>query len=230
MKDNSIQPIAYLHSPFKQKFAIPRQASSLSAAKGQIVFTKSEYAHLGCKGIDEFSHLWLLFIFHENIRDKQNLLVRPPRLGGNEKKGVYATRSSFRPNNIGMSLVKNEGLVNEVLHVSGVDLLHNTPIIDIKPYLPYADCQPQAAAGYANDPPKKSMGVIYTNKAKQQLGQYLDNYPDLDKLLENVLSYDPRPSYKQNKVDDKIYNISMYDLNIAWLVNKNKICVLSIAT
>lgn len=224
----AITPIAHILTPFAQKFAIPRQGLSLSCAKGELVFHEHINAQQALDGIEAFSHLWLLFLFHENIDKGFKAKVRPPRLGGNKKIGVFATRSSFRPNNIGMSLVKNLGFVDNRLRVEGVDLLNNTPIVDIKPYLPYADSLPNAQAGFAQLKPNVPLNLAFHNKVQKKLLELQARYSDITQLIHNVLTQDPRPSYKRNKHDDKLYIIQLYDIEISWRVIEQTVEVVDI--
>ena len=225
--------IATIESPYKEKFAIPRQPNLVSAAKGKVIFTgKANNSEL-VRDIAQFSHLWLLFVFHGTQAQGWKPLVRPPRLGGNVKTGVLATRSTFRPNPIGMSVVKLDKVTIEnkqsVLHISGLDLLDGTPIIDIKPYVPYSDAIYDADAGFAQQQPQASLNVVFSNQAQTDLSQYQSNNNELTLLIEQILAQDPRPAYKQNKTDDKIYGMSLYDLNIQWqLINFDTIEVLNI--
>lgn len=223
-----ITPIGHILTPFSQKFAIPRQGLSLSHAKGTIVFTDDIDVMQASDGIEAFSHLWILFLFHENIAQGYKAKVRPPRLGGNKKVGVFASRSSFRPNGIGMSLVRNLGMKDKHLLVGGVDLLNKTPVIDIKPYLPYADTVSEASAGYANDKPINTLAVRFSASALQQLDSFQEKYSDLPSLIREVLAQDPRPSYKSNKPDNKVYFIRLYNLDIKWLVDDNTALVTDI--
>ncbi len=224
----SIEPVGHVTSPFKEKFAIPRQPSLCKHAFGSIKFSSHIDPLQACDEISQFTHLWLLFIFHKNIDQGFKNKIRPPRLGGNKKIGVFASRSSFRPNHIGMSLVKNEGLVDGELKISGIDLLDQTPIIDIKPYLPYSDMQLDAIAGYAQNSPQNTLNVVFTQLAEQQLLPYLAVNAELKVLIQDVLSQDPRPAYKQNKVDTKIYFIKLYSVEIAWRVSENIVYIESI--
>ena len=152
----NIKPIAFIKTDFKEKFGIPRQSGIIEDIKGEIIFEK-EYRHPDAlRGIEEYSHLWLIFDFSKNHKDEFSPTVRPPRLGGNTRVGVFATRSPFRPNNLGLSCVKFEGIKNDknkgnILIVSGVDLLDNTPIYDIKPYIPYCDCKPLAKGSFSEE-------------------------------------------------------------------------------
>ena len=171
--DNKVEfnYIGQVHSPYKEKFAIPRQPGLVSAAKGTITLTGDANNPELIRELAEFSHIWVLFVFHGTQEQGWKPLVRPPRLGGNKKIGVLATRSTFRPNPIGMSVVKLESIAIEekqvILHISGIDLLDQTPIIDIKPYVPYSDSLPTAQAGFAQSPPEISLSVTFSDMAKK---------------------------------------------------------------
>jgi tRNA-Thr(GGU) m(6)t(6)A37 methyltransferase TsaA len=212
--------IGVIESPYQEKFAIPRQPNLVSAAKGKVVLIGEANNHELVRDIEQFSHLWLLFVFHGTQEQGWKPLVRPPRLGGNVKTGVLATRSTFRPNPIGMSVVKLDKVVTQkqqtVLHISGLDLLNGTPIIDIKPYVPYSDAIIGADAGFAQQQPEAALTVEFSNKAQTDLAQYTQKYSELALFIEQVLKQDPRPAYKQSQADDKIYGMSLYDLNIQW--------------
>jgi len=218
------ESIATIDSPYKEKFAIPRQPNLVSAAKGRVLLTGDANNPELIRDIEQFSHLWLLFVFNATQEQGWKPLVRPPRLGGNKKTGVLASRSTFRPNPIGMSVVKldgveqlsNKGKQQTILHISGLDLLHGTPIIDIKPYVPYSDAVTHASAGFAQKEPDNNMTINFTDQAQTDLAQYQDKYHELALFIEQVLAQDPRPAYKQSKTDDKIYGMSLYDLNIQW--------------
>ena len=229
--------IATINSPYKEKFAIPRQPNLVSAAKGQVILLGDTNNSELVRGIEQFSHLWLLFIFNASQAEGWKPLVRPPRLGGNKKTGVLATRSTFRPNPIGMSVVKldrvEQSQVNSkaqcILHVSGLDLLHGTPIVDIKPYLPYSDAIFQAEAGFAQAKPEPELTIHFSTTSQTELIAYQEEYHQLAILIEQVLAQDPRPAYKRKKLDDKIYGMCLYDLNIQWrIINFTHIEVLSI--
>lgn len=216
--NTQIQPIAHISTPYKQKFAIPRQPGLVREARGIIRFT-SEFNDVNCiRGLEQFSHLWLIFQFHQN--QGWSPLVRPPRLGGNNKQGVFATRSSFRPNGLGMSVVELQQCVTtpqgpEVI-VTGIDLLDNTPIIDIKPYIPYADSLPDAHGGFAVQAPAQQLEVMFSEVALDQLRQATE--PDLKPLIIGVLQQDPRPAYKRHKADKKIYAMNLYHYNIRFQI------------
>jgi len=218
-----VNVIGTIDSPYKEKFAIPRQPGIVSAAQGQLRLTGAANNPELVRGLAQFSHIWLLFIFHGTQAQGWKPLVRPPRLGGNKKLGVLATRSTFRPNPIGMSVVKLDRIEQQVggqhgsqviLHISELDLLDGTPIVDIKPYVPYADIIENAQGGYAQESPSDNISVIYSNAAQLALTRVDEHYPMLKDLITQVLSQDPRPAYKQKKFDDKVYGMTLYDFNI----------------
>jgi tRNA-Thr(GGU) m(6)t(6)A37 methyltransferase TsaA len=219
-KSVKFNSIGFVNSPYKEKFAIPRQPGLVSSAKGTITLTGSANNPDLVRELAQFSHIWVLFIFHGTQNQGWKPLVRPPRLGGNKKVGVLATRSTFRPNPIGMSVVKLERIDVEnhqvTLHISAIDLLDKTPIVDIKPYVPYSDSLPNANAGFAQTQPISNLNVTFTKQAQLKLIKYSQNIPDLTVFIEQVLSQDPRPAYKQGKSDEKIYGMSLYHLNIQW--------------
>jgi tRNA-Thr(GGU) m(6)t(6)A37 methyltransferase TsaA len=223
--------IGVIATPFKQKFGIPRQSQALSRATGFIQFASDINPVNACRGLDAFSHLWISFIFHKNIQSGWKDTVRPPRLGGNEKVGVFASRSTYRPNPIGLSVVKNIGLneYNE-LEVAGVDLLDQTPIIDIKPYIHYADSVYDAISGYAEGAPTQKMQVNYSPLAYSKLKTLLNTYPDFEGLLNNILEQDPRPAYKSGMLDEKIYSVLLHDVDVKWQVRSTINYVLDIQT
>jgi tRNA (adenine37-N6)-methyltransferase len=229
---NTINAIAICRSPYKQKFGIPRQPGLVNA-KGYIELT-SEVNHLDAvRGIEQYSHLWLLFCFHENLSQGWKTTVRPPRLGGNEKLGVFATRSTFRPNGIGQSVVRLHGVVQRkgkiCLEISGMDLLDGTPIIDIKPYIPFSDAIVGASGGIAQDAPEL-IPVSFSSLAANQLAHLgtQPQYAELESLIIGVLSQDPRPAYKKTKLDAKLYQVALYDLDIFWHLVDDKIEVIEL--
>lgn len=229
---NQIRAVAYCRTPYKQKFGIPRQPGLVNA-KGYVELT-AEFNHIDTvRGLEQYSHLWLLFCFHENLAQGWKTTVRPPRLGGNEKMGVFATRSTFRPNGIGQSVVKLHNIIKRngkiCLEISGMDLLDHTPIIDIKPYIPFSDAISHAQGGIAQEAPKL-IDVTFTDSALLQIAHYRTREisPDLLPLITTVLAQDPRPAYKKAKYDPKRYQIALYDLNIFWQIENNTIRVLEL--
>jgi tRNA-Thr(GGU) m(6)t(6)A37 methyltransferase TsaA len=233
----SLSPIGEIQSPFNEKFGIPRQPGLCNAAVGSIKLLGECNSDEAVKDLSLHSHIWILFLFHQNLKQGWKPSVRPPRLGGNEKMGVLATRSPFRPNGIGMSAVKLLGVRKSgkqwFIDVQGLDLLDGTPVVDIKPYIPYSDNLQEAQSELADTAPSNSLDVKFTAQAQKQLevlSEKAEQYPKLALLIEQVLQQDPRPSYKQNKADDKIYGILLYNLNIRWQVTNNQCDVLEIAS
>jgi tRNA-Thr(GGU) m(6)t(6)A37 methyltransferase TsaA len=226
--------IGQVSSPYKEKFAIPRQPGLVTAATGKITLINQANNLELVRGLEQFSHIWLLFIFHATKDKGWKPLVRPPRLGGNKKIGVLSTRTTFRPSPIGMSVVKLEkiSLNNKQveIHISGLDLLDETPIVDIKPYIPYSDSIPSAQAGFAQEQPNDRIEVTFTLQANEVIKDSSTKYPQLRSLITQVLAQDPRPAYKQKQspilpkgstinsplFDDKIYGIRLYHFNIKW--------------
>lgn len=228
----NIKPIAFIKSPYKQKFAIPRQPGLVKAAVGEIMFEQEFADPNSLRALEEFSHLWLLFYFHETADKGWSPMVQPPRLGGKEKVGVFASRSTFRPNSIGMSVVENLGWEQQgselLLRVGSIDLLDNTPILDIKPYIPYADSIPDAKAGYAEEAPGGQYRVEINEAAVKQIKTLENRYPELETLIVSVLSQDPRPAWRHKTPDEKQYGMSLFDLNIKWRVDETVIRVISV--
>jgi tRNA (adenine37-N6)-methyltransferase len=216
------EPIGIIHSPYTEKFAVPRQPNLVKAAQGELHLLEPFNDPISIKGLEQFSHLWLLFHFHRIDSKKRRLTVRPPRLGGNKNLGVFATRSPFRPNNIGLSVVELLDIIikkNQVtLKLGGLDIVDGTPIIDIKPYLPYCDSYPNANAGYAQTIPEQQLEVSFSSKAKLFLESQQQDYPQLTELIEQVISQDPRPAYKRKNSHEQTYAISLYHFNIKWKV------------
>ncbi len=228
----NLAKIATVKSPYKQKFAIPRQPNLVKEAKGELIF-ETEYSDPNSlRAIEQFSHLWLLFIFHETAAEGWSPTVQPPRLGGKESIGVYATRSTYRPNPIGMSVVENLGWEQKgkliTLKVGGLDLLDGTPIVDIKPYIAYADSITEAKSGFAESPPGSQYAIQFSAESEQQLTDLNEDYPNLKEFISAILQQDPRPAWRKKEVDEKSYGMSLYDLNIKWRHDKESIHVLSI--
>jgi len=217
-----MSPIAIIHTPFIEKFAIPRQPQLASAAIGCVELLPPFNDPLALAGLEQVSHVWLLFKFHavtENNDQAPRLRVRPPRLGGNEKIGVFASRSTHRPNGIGMSVVKLERIEGTCLYVSGVDLLNGTPILDIKPYVPYADSITTATNNLAEEAPALisvswDKGVL---ELAQQHGLRLE--ADVVTLIEQCLAQDPKPAY-QTPTPERIYGVRLWDFNVLWCYPK----------
>lgn len=225
-----MQPIAHMRSPYKEKFAIPRQPGLVKSALGVIEFDSDFDDPNALRGIEAFSHLWLIFEFHQTKAQGWSPLIRPPRLGGNSKMGVFASRSTFRPNNLGMSVVEYVGHGIQrgklTLTVRGIDLLDGTPIVDIKPYLPYADAIPGATGGYAPAAPV-TLEVQFCDSAEQFLNALADE-GGLKQLITEVLAQDPRPGYRKSDDDERIYGVALQNVNVRWQVRDGQVWVHSV--
>lgn len=199
-----VKIIARIHTPYKTKFGIPRQSGVAQSVKGEIVF-EPEFRNVDAvRGLEDFSHIWLIWQFSEAVRDNWSPLVRPPRLGGNKYLGVFATRSPFRPNSIGLSSVKLDRVEitsdkGPVLHVSGADLMDGTPIFDIKPYIPYADAHADAKGGFTDNTQFELLKVRIPDELKKSLSE--GEFEALKEVLEN----DPRPRYHNDP--ERIYGM-----------------------
>lgn len=220
----NIVPIARMQNGFAEKFGIPRQ-SGLADTKGRIIFEPAYRNQEALRGLDGYSHIWILWEFSESIRETWSPTVRPPRLGGNTRVGVFATRSPFRPNPIGMSVVKLEYIEwntkeGAVLHVTGADLMNDTPIYDIKPYLPHIDSKPEAEGGFAEAVKDDSLKVILPEKQRGILTK------EEEQLLVQILSQDPRPSYHQDTT--RIYGMKYEGYEIKFQILCGAVTVVSI--
>ncbi len=225
MTDNTpLNIIAHIRSDFPAKFGIPRQSGIIPELKAKIIFTHEYRTPEALRGIEEYSHLWLLWKFSENGTENWSATVRPPRLGGNKRIGVFATRSPFRPNPIGLSCVKLERVISgkkygTVLEVSGADLLDGTPIYDIKPYIPYTDAKPDANGGFSEN--------VYGDLLDVYIPQEIKNSINNDILvpLEKILAGDPRPAYQNNP--ERIYSFEFAKYRIKFKVENKNLTVLS---
>ena len=222
MEQHSIKVIAHIRSDFKTKFGVPRQSGLVEALRARIVF-EPEYRNADAlRGIEGFSHLWLIWQFSEAVREDWSPTVRPPRLGGNERMGVFATRSTFRPNPIGMSLVELKGVRchkdQVILQLGSLDLVDGTPVVDIKPYLPFAEALPDASASYAQQAPQAEMTVSFTPETQAQLFALEKRYPHLKAFICEVLAQDPRPAYRKEEEAGKTYAVWLLDFNVRWRV------------
>ena len=216
-----ISVIAKMHSDFPTKFGIPRQPHLVSELRSTIVF-EPEYRNADAlRGLEGFSHLWIIWQFSEAVRSGWSPTVRPPRLGGNTRMGVFATRSPFRPNNLGLSCVKLEGveITKEcpVIHVSGADLMDGTPIFDIKPYIPYADAHPEALGGFTDTADEFILKVEFPP-------ELLEKLPESKRAAAvGVLSHDPRPSYQRKA--GRIYGLPFAGFDIRFTVEEDRLTV-----
>ena len=220
--DVTIQPIARMRSDFSTKFGIPRQSGLVEQLRSTIVFEPEFRNPDALRGIEEFSHLWIIWQFSEAVRQGWSPTVRPPRLGGNTRMGVFATRSPFRPNNLGLSSVRLLGVEQTkdfgmVLHVGGADLMDGTPIFDIKPYIPYGDCHMDATGGFTDRAGEFLLDVDFPRELLEKLP------PDKREAAKAVLSHDPRPSYQRN--EDRIYGMTFAGQDIRFTVRENTLTV-----
>lgn len=225
-----MHPIGVIHSCFKEKFGIPRQPGLATEARATLELLPPYDRDEALRGIEQFSHVWVVFVFHATMRTAWKPTVRPPRLGGNQRMGVFATRSTFRPNPIGMSVVELVGWGREqgrlMLQLKGVDLMDGTPVLDIKPYLPYADSLPEATAGYAAEPPPARMDVGFTESALAQCRACAaGGYPQLQLLIEQVLGADPRPAYFNDKPGKREFGMRLLDFDLHWVVEDSRVLV-----
>ena len=214
-----MKPVAVIHTPFKEKFGIPRQPGVVKDACGVIELIAPFNRPEMLKGLEAFSHLWLIWQFHAVPDGEWKPTVRPPRLGGNKRVGVFASRSPFRPNPIGLSVVKLDAIEGGSIMVSGVDLMDATPILDIKPYVPYSDCIPDATQGFAKGAPTPSLHVTFSTTAESQLQRR--DHPEEDRqLIIGLLQIDPRPAYKQHQ--DGEYGFRLHDFDLRWSVSADQ--------
>lgn len=228
-----LEPIAVIHTPYKEKFATPRQPGLAPTVLAQVVL-EPQFSHSeAVRELEGFSHIWLIFLFHQTYGRGWKPTVRPPRLGGNQRVGVFASRSPFRPNPIGLSAVKLQSIQCEpnkvVLTVQGADLIDGTPILDIKPYLPYSDCIDEAIGGFADQAPSVSLQVNFSVLAQRQLAQFSKQTPGLESLIRETLSLDPRPAYKHEKDNGREYGVSLGAYNLRWKVEAMQLLVINIA-
>ncbi len=219
-----LKVIAYIHTDFPTKFGIPRQSGLIEELKGEIVMEPEYRDPAAMRGLEGFSHIWLIWNFSEVKREGWSAAVTPPRLGGKKRMGVFATRSPFRPNPIGLSCVKLEEIVYDsrgtVLRVSGADLMDGTPIYDIKPYLPLSDCRPNAAAGFAEETAQDHLEVVFPDDLAALVPK--DHLQGLIAALKG----DPRPAYQNDP--DREYGFYFLDFDIRFKVRDNVLTVTEI--
>lgn len=222
-----MEPVAHIRSDFSSKFGVPRQAGLVEELRAAVVFAPAYRSPEALRGIEDFSHLWLIWEFSRNRDADWSPTVRPPRLGGNRRMGVFATRSPFRPNPIGLSCVGLERVdwdtpEGPVLYVSGADLVDGTPIWDIKPYIPYADCRPEAAGGFAAAPPGDKLAVSIPPELLARVP------PDRREALARVLGQDPRPPYQNDP--ERVYGFGFAGLEVRFAVRDGVLTVVGVET
>ena len=223
--DTVLKPIAFIHTDFPSKFGIPRQGNLVPELKAMLVFEKEYRTPDALRGIEEYSHLWLIWEFSQAVRKEWSPTVRPPRLGGNVRMGVFATRSPFRPNPIGLSSVRLESVefsekYGPVLHVSGADLMDGTPIYDIKPYLAYVDSHPEAAGGFTDQIQDHKLKVEFPEKLLKKIPE------EKREALLAVLANDPRPGYQKDP--ERKYGMSFGSWDIHFKVDGEQLWVLNV--
>ena len=220
--DHTVHVIARLHSDFSTKFGIPRQSGLVDALRSTVIFEPEFRSSEAVRGLEGFSHIWLLWQFSRAVRDGWSPTVRPPRLGGNRRLGVFATRSPFRPNPIGLSAVRLVGVElgggdGPLLHVAGADLMDGTPIYDIKPYIPYADAHPEATGGFTDAVPRRTLAVDCPPPL-------LEAVPAEKRgALLGVLAEDPRPSYQDDP--RRVYGMSFAGVDVRFTVEGDRLTV-----
>lgn len=230
--NTQLQPIGIIHSCFKEKFGIPRQPGLAPEATATLELLPPWDREEAVRGLEAFSHVWILFLFHGAAQQGWKPTVRPPRLGGNRRIGVFASRSPFRPNPVGLSAVelgpieRREGRL--LLQLRGVDLLDGTPVLDIKPYLPYADSIPDARGGFADQAPEGRIGVAFSAQAEHFLTTLEGEGRRLKRLIVQLLEQDPRPAYLENNPRRKEFGMRLFDYNIRWSLADASATVLSI--
>lgn len=221
MSTFEVKPIARIESDFHTKFGIPRQAGLVEELTAKIVFEPEFRQEEALRGIEEYSHLWLIWQFSANADAPWSPTVRPPRLGGNTRVGVFATRSPFRPNSLGLSCVRLQRVEKDaarglVLVVSGADLMNGTPIFDIKPYVPYSDCFPEAACAFATRP-EATLQVTFEGETAALVP------PDKLEALKGVLAYDPRPHYQNDP--ERVYGMEFAGMDVRFTVAEKMLTV-----
>ena len=229
------QPIGFIQSCYKEKFGIPRQPGLVTEAKARLTLIAPFNQVAMLRGLEQFSHIWLIFVFHATQHQGWHPTVRPPRLGGNKRLGVFATRSTFRPNPLGLSVAAltsiniQGGLIS--LELQGSDLLDGTPILDIKPYIPYADALSHAQAGFATEPPNLGLNVQFTALALNQCQQKQVQWGvNIQGLITQILQQDPRPAYQHTQAAKRVYAMRLYDFDLKWDYSAAGIRVLELCT
>ena len=226
------EPIGIVHSCFKEKFGIPRQPGLVSEARALVEILPPYNQPEAFRGLEGFSHLWLVFLFHKNMEKGWRPTVRPPRLGGNRRLGVFATRSTFRPNPFGLSAVELERVSiegNDIkIHLRGADILDQTPVMDIKPYLPYSDNVSGAEAGFAPESPPRLEVEFSPESLKICREREAGELPYLSRLIVQTLCRDPRPAYFARSGRDRVFGIRLLDMDIKWQVIEDKVHIIDI--
>ena len=225
MEQHSIKVIAHIRSDFSSKFGIPRQSGLVDSLRAAVVFEPEYRIPEAVRGLEDFSHIWLIWQFSQAVREEWSPTVRPPRLGGNKRLGVFATRSPFRPNPLGLSVVGLDWVeldpkLGPVLHVTGADLLDGTPIYDVKPYIPYADAHPEALGGFTDRTPRNRLEVRCPEALLARVPE------EKREALLGVLAEDPRPSYQNDP--DRVYGMTFAGMEVRFVAAGDLLTVLDI--
>lgn len=227
----NFNPVGIIHSCYKEKFGIPRQPL-LVASPATIEFKSAYSSDEAFRELENFSHIWVIFVFHKTINQDWHPTVRPPRLGGNKRIGVFASRAMFRPNPVGLSVVELKSIERKgqhiVLNILGGDFLDGTPVLDIKPYIPYADSIENAKAAYAEIKPSARFNVTFSMQALAEIKQQENNYPGLAQLITEILQLDPRPAYQDKQQLKTDYAMKLYDFDLKWKVENEQVLVLAL--
>ncbi|MTW21411.1 tRNA (N6-threonylcarbamoyladenosine(37)-N6)-methyltransferase TrmO [Allochromatium palmeri] len=230
------EPIGHIRSPYTDKFGIPRQPGLVTAAEARLELRPEFAREDAFKALDGFSHVWILFVFHQDcLGAGWNPTVRPPRLGGRESVGVFASRAPYRPNPIGLSAVEHLGLIRDArglaLRLRGVDMLDGTPVLDIKPYVPYADSLPQARGGFAVAPDTTEHVIHFSPTAGANLERFdPDGRRALRELIIQVLAQDPRPGYMDRYPDRRAFGLRLMEFDIHWRLEAGRVEVTGICS
>ena len=221
-----LKTIATIHTDFPSKFGIPRQGGLVEALKATVTFEPEYRDATALRGLEGYSHLWLIWLFSESVMDGFSPTVKPPRLGGNRRMGVFATRSPFRPNPLGLTCVKLEGIElsgpqGPLLRVAGADLMDGTPIFDIKPYIPYADCHPEATGGFTDGIRYERLDVDFPEALLGEIP------PDMRQALIEVLAQDPRPGYRHGEASRR-YGVAFAGYDVRFTVEGNALTVVEV--
>ncbi|MCU7938618.1 MAG: tRNA (N6-threonylcarbamoyladenosine(37)-N6)-methyltransferase TrmO [gamma proteobacterium symbiont of Bathyaustriella thionipta] len=226
----TFETVGIVHSCYKDKFAIPRQSGLVTASTASIELLPPYNDIEITRGLEDFSHLWLGFIFHKHVDKGWNTTVKPPRLDGRQRFGVFATRASFRPNPLGLSLVELDSIKQNngklFIHVKGADLMDQTPVIDIKPYVPYSDSIPDAKGGFTDHINEQKLHIFYSHEAENDCQIADKKFPQIKEFISQLLALDHR-AYYYKKID-KIYSTKVYDFDLKWRINDSEVKVISL--
>lgn len=235
MSDLTLTPVAIIHTPYKEKFSVPRQPNLVQDGVGVVELLPPYNLPETVRGLEQFSHIWLIFQFDKIPTGKWQPTVRPPRLGGNQRIGVFASRATHRPNSLGLSKVELKRIEcrngKVLLHLGSVDLVDGTSIFDIKPYIAYADNEANAQSGFAQEKPQTNLKVIFSDLAQSVVQKQEKNRPHFQRFITEVLQQDPRPAYQQGQTDGRIYGVNLYEFNVRFqFIDAQTIVVIEIET